>query len=157
MEPKIVDREQEFVVGMGGAFQQGDSAEIGKLWDRFLPQMDKIKKSDRKYALGVCMPNHSEIVTKSSDQFVYIAGLPVDVEHTVPKNMVSCRLSAGKYAVFTHKGPISEIGHTLNYIWGTWLPKSSYEHRDAPDFELYDDRFKPDSADSEFDFYIPLK
>lgn len=157
MQPKIISREGELVVGMGGAFQQGDSTSIGKLWDRFLPRKDDIKCAKQNYALGVCTPSHPQIEVASADHFVYIAAVPVDSTMVVPAGMVACELPAGRYAVFTHKGPISEIGHTLNYIWGTWLPKGEFEHRDAPDFELYDDRFDPDSEESEFDFYIPIK
>jgi AraC family transcriptional regulator len=157
MQPKIVTRESELVVGMGGAFQQGDSRSIGKLWDRFLPRKHDIKAAKKTYAVGVCTPTHPQIKVDNADQFVYISALPVTSIKALPEGMVSCELAAGRYAVFTHKGPISEIGHTLNYIWGTWLPKGEFEHRDAPDFELYDDRFDPDSAESEFDFYVPIK
>jgi AraC family transcriptional regulator len=158
MEPRIITRDAERVVGMGGSFQQGDSQSIGKLWDRFLLQMDSIVGGKQPYAVGVCAPNHPAIPLKNGDQMVYIAGVPVgDAVISPPPDMVACELSAGRYAVFTHKGPISEIGHTLNYIWGTWLAKGEFEHRDAPDFELYDDRFSPTSADSEFDFYVPIK
>ena len=156
MQPRIITRESEIAVGMGGAFQQGDSNSIGKLWDRFLPRKDDIKAA-KKYAVGICTPSHPQIKVANADQFVYIAGVPVQSPNSIPEGMVACELPAGRYAVFTHKGPISEIGHTLNYIWGTWLPKGEYEHRDAPDFELYDERFDPDSADSEFDFYVPIK
>ncbi len=156
MQPKIVTREKECVIGMGGAFQQGDSQSIGKLWERFQPRMPAIKKS-RPYAVGVCSPSHPQIPINSPDQFAYIAALPVEAITDVPTGMVGTELSAGRYAVFTHKGPITEIMHTLNYIWGTWLPKGEYERREAPDFELYDERFNPTSADSEFDFYVPIK
>jgi AraC family transcriptional regulator len=156
MEPRIVTRDAERVIGMGGAFEQGAHQAIGKLWDRFLPRKEEIDNS-RPYAVGLCTPKHPDIATNAADQFVYIAGVPVADSTPAPKGMVACELTGGRYAVFTHKGPIADISHTLNYIWGTWLAKGEYEHRDAPDFELYDDRFNPDSADSEFDFYIPIK
>ncbi len=156
MQPKIVTRDREFVIGMGGAFQQGDSKAIGQLWERFQPRMPEIKKN-QPYAIGVCSPTHLQIQLSSPDQFAYIAALPVEAIADLPTGMVGAELSAGRYAVFTHKGPISEIMHTLNYIWGTWLPKGEYERREAPDFELYDDRFDPSGKESEFDFYIPIK
>lgn len=156
MHPKIITRDAELVVGMGGVFQQGDSEAIGQLWDRFQPRMTEVPKS-APYAIGACMAKHPKIEISSGDQFVYISALPVDSTATIPDGMVSAELPAGRYAVFTHKGPISEIKHTLTYIWGTWMPKGEYERRDAPDFELYDDRFNPQSADSEFDFYIPIR
>lgn len=158
MEPKIVTRDSERVIGMGGSFEQGDSQAIGKLWDRFVPVMNSIVGGKQPYAVGVCTARHEDIPLKQGDQMIYIAGVPVpSTDIAPPPGMVACELTAGRYAVFTHKGPISDIQHTLNYIWGTWLARGEYEHRDAPDFELYDDRFSADSPDSEFDFYIPIK
>jgi AraC family transcriptional regulator len=156
MQPRIITREAEMVVGMGGSFQQGDSDSIGKLWDSFIPRTEEIAKS-KPYAIGLCTPKHPSIPVADGDHFVYIAGLPVESADGMPPGMVSAELPAGRYAVFTHKGPISAIKSTISYIWGTWLPKSEYAHREAPDFELYDERFSPNSADSEFDFYIPIE
>jgi AraC family transcriptional regulator len=158
MEPRIITRDAERVIGMGSSFEQGDSQSIGKLWDRFLPVMDSIVGGTQPYAIGVCAPRHPDIPLKGADQMVYIAAVPVGASDMAPPpGMVACELAAGRYAVFTHKGPIMEISHTLNYIWGTWMAKGEFEHRDAPDFELYDERFNPNSADSEMDFYIPIK
>lgn len=44
----------------------------------------------------------------------------------------------------------------MNYIYGAWLPKSGRKLREAPDLELYDHRFNPESENSEFDIYIPV-
>jgi len=62
------------------------------------------------------------------------------------------------YAVFTHSGPISTIQNTVKYIWGTWVPKHSDIHKkDAPDFELYDERFDVERLDGEVDIYVAVK
>lgn len=155
MEPKIVTREPELVVGMGGTFEPGDSSSISKLWDKFIERQPEIKSRNEKYHIGVCCPAHTDIPVDSG-KFVYIAAAPINGLPEVPKGMVKTELPGGRYAVFTHKGPISQLGHTLNYVWGTWMPKAEYERRDAPDFELYDERFDPESLDGELDLYIPI-
>lgn len=157
MQPQIVERDEDLAVGLGGGFAEGATEQIKALWDRFLERKHEIGGTNPDYALGVCMPNHSDIKKQSEQQFVYVAALPVRTADNVPEGMVVCRIPAGRYAVFTHKGPIANLPLTLKYIWGTWLPGSDYKYADGqPDFELYDDRFCPDGADSEFDIYIPL-
>ena len=45
----------------------------------------------------------------------------------------------------------------MRYIFGSWLPRSSEELREAPDLELYGHRFVYGSDESELDIYIPMK
>jgi AraC family transcriptional regulator len=45
----------------------------------------------------------------------------------------------------------------MNYIYGSWLARSGEELRDAPEIEVYDERFILDSDDSELDIYIPIR
>jgi AraC family transcriptional regulator len=71
--------------------------------------------------------------------------------------MIKKVVPAGRYAVFTHKGKLDKLEHTMSYIYGSWLPKSGEELREAADLEIYDERFKFGSDDSELDIYIPVK
>lgn len=66
-------------------------------------------------------------------------------------------LSEGEYACFTHKGRLSDVGTTLKYIWQCWLPKTKYQLRDAPDFEVYDERFNQGTLDGEIEIWIPIE
>jgi len=50
------------------------------------------------------------------------------------------------------------LPHTVNYIWGTWVPKNVdvTKQKGAVDFEFYDGRFNPETRDGEFDIYVPV-
>jgi AraC family transcriptional regulator len=157
LEPKIVDREKELVVGMGGSFPQEPMEQIKALWERFLPREDEIKNVKGAYSLGVCMMEHPQIQKKDGDAFVYISGAPVSTADDIPAGMITCEIPASRYAVFTHRGSLSKLPETLKYIWGTWVETSGYTKKDAPDFELYDERFDPVSDKSEFDIYVPIE
>lgn len=65
------------------------------------------------------MPEHPRVMKKPDDAFVYLASV-VDPgsDVAVAPNMVRYQISAGRYALFTHKGPISTFPHTVRYIWG---------------------------------------
>lgn len=157
MEPKIITREEEFAIGMGGSFTPKSTNEIHTLWTKFMPRSkDILNKKNDYVTLGICAKNHPKITKDSNECIVYIAAFPVNSIDQIPKGMVSCTLAAGRYAVFTHKGHLRNLPETLNYIWGTWMPSAQYEFRDEPDFELYDERFDPEKMEGEFDIFVPI-
>lgn len=156
MEPKFVERAGETLIGMGGSFKEGSFEAIGRLWDRFNLRENEIQNIAGDYALGICCSKHDQIPIQPGDSMVYIAARPVKSSQPLPEGMVAVQLPATRYAVFTHSGPLSNLMHTINYIWGTWLPRSSYKHSESFDFELYDERFNPDTMDGEVDIYIPI-
>ena len=87
-----------------------------------------------------------------------VIGLEVTCYDNLPPGIVAKTIPAGKYAVFTHRGLISDIIKTYEYIWGTWvlLTKEVLDERDT--FELYDKRFLGrDNEQSKMDIYIPIK
>lgn len=75
-----------------------------------------------------------------------------------PPRLSRCQNTHSKTKIcgFSHKGPISKLGETVNYIWGIWIPQSGCKLVDAPDFELYDDRFNPETMSGEFEIYVPV-
>ncbi|MCC7530485.1 MAG: AraC family transcriptional regulator [Candidatus Melainabacteria bacterium] len=156
MQPEIVEHDEELVIGMGSSFAENPFWQINKLWDKFSKRENEIPNLSGNYALGVCMPKHQDIPVKEGDTFVYIAGRPVSTLDEVPEGMVAVKIPRRKYAKFTHKGALTNLPHTVNYIWGTWLPKSEYKHSNSPDFELYDERFDVKSLSGEIDIFVPI-
>jgi AraC family transcriptional regulator len=160
MEPKIVDFPGKEVVGIGSAFSQDDVAEvpheggIPALWTKFVARCKEIGLP-HDLAFGVCVENHPDVPKAPDKKFVYVAAVPKTKE--VPPGMVTVKLPAGKYAVFTHRGSIKDFPSTVRYIWTKWMPEHRDIYREAPDFELYDERFDPVSASGEVDVYIPVK
>lgn len=158
LEPVYKEFDGALVVGMASGFAEGEHKEIGQLWDRFNVRQGEIKNVKPGCAFGICMASHPSVEKKERQTFVYMSGLPVSKVESMPDGMISCEIPARKYAVFTHKGSLDTLPHTVNYIWGTWVPKNieAYQHKDAIDFELYDDRFDPKTLSGEFDIYIPV-
>ena len=86
-----------------------------------------------------------------------MAALMVNSTDDIPEGMTYKNIPAHKYAKFTHKGKLDKLGETYNYIYQNWLPKSEYKHDGkAIELEWYDNRFKVDSDESEFDIYISI-
>ncbi len=105
---------------------------------------------------GLCEAISNPALKKHPDEYFYMACAEVTEFSEIPAGMIQKVIPAGKYAIFTHKGKLDKLEHTMNYIFGSWLPKSGEELRDAPDLEVYDQRFIYGSTESELDIYIPI-
>lgn len=160
MQPIIKFVDEKKVVGMGTKFisilsPDNNQTVIPALWCQYLPRSQEIKSRISYADLGVCFEPGGE--KSHPDECFYVAGTEVKNADEVPEGMMAMTIPAGQYAVFTHKGSIDKLGFTMKYIYGSWLPKSGHKLRDAPDMEIYDQRFKPASEDSELDVYIPIQ
>ncbi|MEK8126470.1 GyrI-like domain-containing protein [Paenibacillus filicis] len=93
-----------------------------------------------------------------TDSFSHLLGY--EVVHPggapAPAQMISHSVPEGKYVTFTHKGLESELSHSYAYVYGEWMCETGHEPKDY-DFEIWDERYEPDSPDNEIDLFIALK
>lgn len=153
MEPKVKNIEPRKIVGMKYEGVVGHP-NLSKLWDNINSRTKEIKNKIGD-GYGICMAGDE----KDGDFYIeYIAGFDVSSYEDIPDKMHRYDLSGGKYLVFEHKGHVSKTPDTFEYIYGTYLPKSDYEKDDSrPDIEYYSEEFNPQSKDSKFYIYIPIK
>lgn len=166
MKPVIKEIKSFTIVGLGTRFisilspEKNNHILLPQLWQKYIQLQHTIFHRKNAINYGVCFVQPKE-QRQHPDECYYIAGAEVTSVENLPLGMEKITIEAGRYAIFTHKGPLNEaianLEHTMNYIYGSWLPKSGFELRDAPEFELYDERFHPASPESEFDIYIPIK
>lgn len=138
-------------------FGSNQNNEIPMLWKRFLTKMNTwIECNSRKTYLGLC--EHVKDYDPEKSEFSYMACIEINETPTqIPKGMITKTISKQDYVVFTHIGYSDTLETTYKYIYGTYFFKSDFEIADAPDFELYDRRYNPNSKTSEIDIYIPVK
>ena len=161
MQPKIVDLDEMTVVGISSLVSMKCNL-IHQLWERFMPREKEIKDvAIPGVGLEVSFDMKEvkvEGTEKKDYEFIVLVGLPVNNIDDIPEGMTYKKIPAHKYAKFVHKGLISKIMETFNYIYEEWLPTSGYEgDSQACEIEWYDERFKIESEDSEFDIYVPIK
>jgi predicted transcriptional regulator YdeE/DNA-binding transcriptional MerR regulator len=158
MEPTIVNKPAFTVVGLpfkglvsSAPYEDGQgNNEIGALWDQFNRRAGEIKDvSGPAYGLCFGMPN--------KDEPWYLAGLEVSGEGQAPEGMMRITVPPQKYAVFPCT--LGTLGATYRYITEEWQPRTSHEHAEAPDFELYDEEFDPKSDPQNGKMYVywPIK
>lgn len=160
LEPEIVTIEEMDIIGIGGTTAIINNR-IPYLWENFCRRMGEIESASSPFvSIGLCeyFPETNFITfTEESDYYV-ITGLKVDSTEYIPPGMITRRIPSGRFAVFTHIGPISTLYHTYKYIWGIWADNRRYEVDERSDFELYEaDYAGPESAEGRIRIYIPLK
>jgi AraC family transcriptional regulator len=149
--PEMKDRPAFEVVGLGTDCTFETTSAIPPLWQALNARGDEIDARPGAAAYGLCMGAGDE------GRFRYVAGLEVAKGAEVPRGMERAVVPAGRYAVFLHRGHISDIGKTCYTIWNKALPDLGQEPRKAPDFERYDRRFDPETGRGEVEIWIPVE
>jgi len=157
-DPDIQHRDACVFVGLQTSFYGADSEKnnfadkLVELWDAFLPRMDEIPNAIPNIGFGLI-----EQTAKHAELLNYCSAMQVTSSAELPSDMVSLTVPAGRYALFTHVGDPMLLDDTVNYIYGTWLPHSGYEHSGDADIEIYGKGYIPDSNASIIQYAMPLK
>ena len=139
------------VAGLTERYTQETTARIPAQWQRFTPWIGQIPGQTGEATYGVCYNGDGEGTVD------YISGVEVTDFAALPAELNKVRIPEHRYAVFTHKGHISDIHHTWTTIWSQWFPASGQDHADAPDFERYGAEFDPKSGAGGFEIWVPIK
>jgi AraC family transcriptional regulator len=165
MEPTIKEIGAMNVIGVGAPFTTVLSPEtnnitvIPALWDTLFKRIDEIEGARHEVSIGLTSDLPDGMERTQEGQFFYVAGVAAPDDAAIPDGMTNVAVPARRYAVFTHRGPLDGLKETYSHIYGSWLPRSDYERAggDAPDLELYDERFKMGSPESAFDICVPVE
>jgi AraC family transcriptional regulator len=88
--------------------------------------------------------------------FDYLAGVEVARADALPRELDTVRIPAGRYAVFEHHGHVSHFRKTVYTIWNKLVPDLKLTLADAPNFELYDERFDAKTGSGIVEIWLPL-
>jgi len=84
--------------------------------------------------LGIC---HDDPEVTPPNKVRYDACLIVGEDFTPSGDIGVQTVAGGDYAITTHTGRYNQIGRTYAEFLGQWMPRSGYELRNAPCFEVY--------------------
>lgn len=136
LSPEIVLMEETTVAGIRGTTSVSDN-QIPGLWTQFRElYTDRIIPGSAGYS--ICETKQTVYTQDGDVSFTLMVGCSVKSFRHLPGALVKKTLSAGKYAVFTHRGTFYSLFKTYQYIYGTWLPISKEELDDREDFEVYE-------------------
>jgi len=162
MKPVIVNLEPLTLIGFEARFISAMSPDannfqvIPPLWHALTAHRAELDPPLDRFSYGACrcLPEKQR---RRDDELVYLAGVNAKPRARVPAGMVRWKIPALTYAHFTHRGPISRLSETINYIYGAWMPRSDYRRNErGPELERYDDRFRDGGQDCELDYLVPV-
>jgi AraC family transcriptional regulator len=129
------------------------------LWQNLMPRRREIRNAVNRELISMEVYDGSFDFRQFNAETYFDKWAAVEVsdfDH-VPEGLETFTLPEGLYAVFTHYGPQSEGEKTYRHIFGTWLPASGYTVDHRPHFAVMGEKYKPTSADSEEEIWIPVK
>lgn len=126
-----------------------DLSGVSPLWNRLGGYMDQITPTGP--AFGICTG------MTDAGAFKYAAGLQTAPDAPIPADMQRVEVPENTYAVFTFNGHIAGISNWVHSVWNKALPDAGLEPKMDPDFELYDDRFDPESGRGTVELWIPVQ
>jgi AraC family transcriptional regulator len=133
--------------------------ETFKLWRSFIPRKSEIKNTLTTDLFSLQLyPDLFDFSFSNLDtKFEKWAAVGVANFDSVPSEMDTLILPGGLYAVFDYKS-LSTDTKIFEYIFGTWLPKStSYCLDNRPHFEILGAKYKNNDPNSEEEIWIPIK
>lgn len=162
MKPEIIPLQALNLLGLSVRFIPPISAAannlevIPRLYERFHLILHTLPLQQDKFIYGAARCP-AETKPHYPDELEYLASINVDPGVKPEKPLELWSIPAGTYACFTHRGPVTQLGETINYAFGTWLPHSPYVLREGPNLDRQDERFRHGGKDCEFDFLIPVR
>ncbi len=157
LEPELYDQPALQLMGMctrlfGIDSEKNNMADkLPKLWDAFLPRLDEIPHRTTEGGYGVVRQTAA-----NSEELEYWAVVPVAQNEDVPPGLSSLHVPAARYARFAHKGLVSNLNMTVNYIYSSWLLQSGMRHTYGCDLEWYGAEYEANSDRSVIYYAIPV-
>ena len=155
MEPTLTTRKEIKLIGIAVRTtnqQEMDpaTAKIGGLWGRFFQERiaDKIPN---KALLESTLAAYTKYESDHTGAYDLIVGREVNSLSSIPVGMTGLTIPAGKYLLFTAKGPMPRaLIDTWAYIWNYFAMHSGHRRSYATDYELH-------QADDNVEIYIAIK
>jgi len=160
MKPRIVERDGFAVIGIAvrtnNAKEMTSEGLIGKQWGRFVQGglLEKIPHRADQNIVAVI----TDYATDKDGDYTQVIGARVLSIDDVPEGMVSRKIPAGRYAVFTSdKGPVAQVVvGTWQTIWATPKSEPGGIRAYQADFEVYDERAR-DPQSTVMDVYVGIR
>lgn len=154
--PEIVQLEAVTIAGLRSMTSVFDN-QIPHLWERFL-RLHAAHFQSSGLGYEVCETPQTAYTPEGNVTFSVMVAAPVESFADLPPQLTVKTLSAGKYAVFTHRGTFANLFKTHQYIYGTWLANTKAQLDDREDFLLYERRVQSfDDPDNLVKLFVPIK
>lgn len=158
MEAKVIALSEFSVVGLKIEANL-DEIETGlgkQTFQSLLTRKDEIKLKKNENVILLQIYPMKPGFNPRVDRFTQIFGYEISGAEEVPAGMIHHKVPESKYVKYTHKGLESELGRSYDYVYGQWMRETGNVPK-AYDFEIWDERYKPESTENEIDMYVALQ
>ncbi|MCC6573996.1 MAG: effector binding domain-containing protein [Planctomycetes bacterium] len=161
MKVDIIQRKPAKVAGLHARFISILSADapannpIKPLWDGFSRSFQQVPNRVGQQMYGLIYGSPMSERTHP-DELNYIAAVEVSSLDGLPKGFVGREVPGGTYARATHAGLLGNLKRTLQVLYREALPAAGLEPV-GTEIEVYDQRFKGDSMESEMDILVAVR
>ena len=151
LNPEFIEMKENCIVALSREFTLATRKDIPLLWNEFWSKEWHLIGSGEQAAYGISYS------MQPTGEFSYAVGLNFDaIPEPLPDGACMVSLSAGRYAVFRNRGPVTELPSLFDQIFEKWLPESDEKQRDGAVFERYpyDDNASPESM--AYEVWVPV-
>ncbi|MCE9605257.1 MAG: GyrI-like domain-containing protein [Planctomycetia bacterium] len=149
--PRFEQGSEMRIAGLSATYDRETRKNIPQQWDRFETYKRSIPGQVGRSTFGVC----SNFL--DGCRFDYLCGVEVEPNSELPDGLTRIRIPKQRYAVFTHRGNVSGIAATFDYIWNQWFPSSGCLSVETPCVECYSEDFDAASGRGSIEIWIPIK
>ncbi|MDX2174108.1 MAG: GyrI-like domain-containing protein [Bacteroidota bacterium] len=154
MEPRIENLKEKKLIGLNVTMSLSNNKTL-TLWQEFMPRKREILNGLNTNLFSIRIYRSHQDLSNIHSEFEKWAAIEVSDFDKLPNKMKALIIEEGLYAVFLYKGSSSD--HSIyNYIYGTWLPNSTYLLDNRPHFEVMGEKYKNNDPDSEEEIWIPI-
>lgn len=159
MQPRLIELEELVVTGLKTKINsvkeegfENNLKTVPELWKKLTLTAPVLCDRQAQKASLIYSENENDL----NEDLLYLAGV-VNREGAPNEGLIDMKVASGTFAEFIHKGPAKDIGHTMNYIYGVWFPKTGAKRRKAPDVNFYEGKGGPESSDWRIRILIPIE
>lgn len=158
MEPKEISLPPFHVVGIAveGNLKELESGLGQRAYQSLLAAKDLIENRKHDHVMLLQMYPMKLGFNAQVDRFTQMFCYEVTEPANFPEPMLSYTIPESKYVKYTHKGLEKELSRSYDYVYGRWMRETGNEPK-GYDFEVWDERYKPESEENEIDMYVALK
>lgn len=155
-EPRFVDGGPMVLAGISRVFTWSEMGEIPTLWNAFGPRIGSIPGEIGEAAYGVNLAPPAD-----GGDLGYMAAVEVSDGAAIPADLTHLHVPAQRYAVFPHRGHVTELTATIGAIMSQWLPHSGHRSPEAGPggvvfLERYGDQFNPETGRGGMEVWMPI-
>jgi AraC family transcriptional regulator len=155
LKPSLKEIDTLYLVGLMTLV--GDDPEIiPQLWEKLGHELGRVQGvRGTEAAYGITWYPEA----RAGGERLYLAAVEAASLEAMGSALVVKTIAPLSCASFLHKGSRRELRHTLNYIYGTWLPKSGERLACPMVIEYFGkdwDRCRESEIETEWQLYIPI-